>query len=440
MNRIKRGVSLLLAALMIAGLFAISTKKDAYAAGDFPEIELKQGKSNAVDINNGEYVDDGRAKGILLKFEVTEPGYVSFDFSFPEMTAGIEAYWYEAEKDSASNFLYKGIGKNSSFSWYMDKGSYVIYVKSGTYHDYVTGKDYYSSFNINYNFVKIPGELKPDAIFNRLSAGFENAIGFDLEKKDTYTAFFSSYGRGDRGNRERDVFLKFENTKKRKIVIERTEYNETGSSGEPFVKKATTASDIFVYNRYGEQVGSEQIKGYDSDGKFYLYYYYELEKGTYFVCLNQYGKNTGVNRFKFYDHDAYLKYITGGSSSYSNEWVNGKWYNADGTQTYNGTLSWKSDATGWWVEDTDGWYPTSQWQKIDGKWYYFLSNGYMDYSEYREGCWLNADGSMADGYTGGHWCSDGSGWWYEDNGWYPCSQYLWIDGVQYWFGASGYWE
>ncbi len=125
---------------------------------------------------------------------------------------------------------------------------------------------------------------------------------------------------------------------------------------------------------------------------------------------------------------------------YSSEWINGKWYNADGSQTYKGTLSWKSNASGWWVEDTSGWYPQSQWQKIDGKWYYFCADGYMDYSEYRDGCWLNADGSMNPNYTGGHWCSDSKGWWYEDNGWYPCSQYVWIDGVRYWFGASGYWE
>ena len=129
-----------------------------------------------------------------------------------------------------------------------------------------------------------------------------------------------------------------------------------------------------------------------------------------------------------------------GTTKYSNEWVDGKWYDADGSQTYKASLSWKSDAKGWWVEDSSGWYPTSKWQKIDGKWYYFCADGYMDYSEYRDGCWLNADGSMADGYTGGHWNNDANGWWYEDNGWYPVSQYVWIDGVQYWFGADGYWK
>ena len=124
---------------------------------------------------------------------------------------------------------------------------------------------------------------------------------------------------------------------------------------------------------------------------------------------------------------------------YSNEWVDGKWYDADGKQTYDGILSWKQNETGWWVEDTKGWYPTSTWQKIDGKWYYFCADGYMDYSEYRDGCWLGDDGAWVEDYYGGHWMSDATGWWYEDaSGWYPVSRWLWIDGSCYYFEASGY--
>ena len=126
--------------------------------------------------------------------------------------------------------------------------------------------------------------------------------------------------------------------------------------------------------------------------------------------------------------------------SYSKEWVDGLWYNADGTQTYKGKLSWKQNSTGWWVEDSSGWYPVSCWQKIDGKWYYFVETGYMDYSEYRDGCWLGADGAWDEDYSNGKWCSDSTGWWYEDNGWYPAGQYLWINGVNYYFMSNGYWD
>ena len=127
-----------------------------------------------------------------------------------------------------------------------------------------------------------------------------------------------------------------------------------------------------------------------------------------------------------------------GAVSYENEWVNGQWYGTNGDTSYTAQGTWKSDSTGWWFEDSTGWYPKSQWQKIDGKWYYFTSDGYMDYSEYRDGCWLGADGAWVEGYSGGAWHSDGNGWWFEDNGWYPSNQYLWINGTKYWFNSNGY--
>ena len=98
---------------------------------------------------------------------------------------------------------------------------------------------------------------------------------------------------------------------------------------------------------------------------------------------------------------------------------------------------WMSDATGWWY-DLDGSYARG-WREIDGYWYYFLDSGYMDYSEYRDGCWLNADGTWNTAYSGGYWASDSKGWWYTDaSGWYPVSTWLWIDGNCYYFKASGY--
>ncbi|SEP78593.1 Putative cell wall binding repeat-containing protein [Lachnospiraceae bacterium NE2001] len=131
---------------------------------------------------------------------------------------------------------------------------------------------------------------------------------------------------------------------------------------------------------------------------------------------------------------------SGGKVTYSSEWVNGKWYEADGSQTYAGIGQWKSNKTGWWFEDSSGWYPVSSWQKIDGKWYYFTASGYMDYSEYRDGCWLRGDGSWDENYSNGTWHKDSTGWWYSDGSWYASNQYLWIDGTHYHFNSSGYWD
>lgn len=126
------------------------------------------------------------------------------------------------------------------------------------------------------------------------------------------------------------------------------------------------------------------------------------------------------------------------TTAYKNEWVDGKWYNSEGISDYDGVLEWKCNSTGWWVEDSKGWYPVSQWQKIDGKWYYFTESGYMDYSEYRDGYWLGADGALVEGYYG-EWKSDSKGWWFEDtSGWYPQNKWLWINGKCYYFGGDGY--
>lgn len=118
----------------------------------------------------------------------------------------------------------------------------------------------------------------------------------------------------------------------------------------------------------------------------------------------------------------------------------GYWLGSDGAwnPSYSGG-TWMCNGTGWWFQD-GGWYPVNQWLKINGKWYYFTSSGYMDYSEYRNGCWLNADGSWNPSYSHGTWNYNAYGWWYEDNGWYPTNQYLWIDGVQYYFNSYGYWQ
>lgn len=130
--------------------------------------------------------------------------------------------------------------------------------------------------------------------------------------------------------------------------------------------------------------------------------------------------------------------INGSSGAHRNEWYNGYWYDANGNQSYGGVLQWHGSGSSWWVQDTNGWYPRSQWLKIDGVWYYFTAAGYMDYGEYRDGYWLNYDGSCSN-YPVASWYYGPGGWYYMDaSGWYPTNQYLWIDGVCYWFNGSGY--
>lgn len=52
---------------------------------------------------------------------------------------------------------------------------------------------------------------------------------------------------------------------------------------------------------------------------------------------------------------------------------------------------WKEDNTGWWYEDGSSW--ATGWKLIDGKWYYFNSNGYMARDTEIDGCKLGSDGA-----------------------------------------------
>ena len=136
--------------------------------------------------------------------------------------------------------------------------------------------------------------------------------------------------------------------------------------------------------------------------------------------------------------EATYKSVTTPKPTYFGEWVDGVWYNADGSQTYGPKGGWKSNSTGWWYEDEVGWYPANCWQKIDGQWYYFDSSGYRAENEWRGGYWLGADGAWTYQPTGS-WHLDGYGWWYEDTtGWYPTNCWLKIDGYWYYFGGDGY--
>ena len=125
--------------------------------------------------------------------------------------------------------------------------------------------------------------------------------------------------------------------------------------------------------------------------------------------------------------------------NYSGEWVKGRWYNKDGTQTYKGIGSWSRDSRGWKFGDTLGWSAKNCWQAIDGKWYYFDPEGYMEKNAYRKGLYLTGSGAWDGKEAAAVWKKDGKGWWYRlPEG--TCLKNTWIkiDGKWYYFKADGY--
>ena len=159
------------------------------------------------------------------------------------------------------------------------------------------------------------------------------------------------------------------------------------------------------------------------------YYANEKSDGTW-ACENDSGK---ISREEF---NAFASSYEGVSVYQNNE--SNRVVQCKPEKYIDNEYTWKGSDGKWWVEDKTGNYPTSKWLEIDGSWYYFDANGYMAANEWIGGWWINADGTCT--YTGvGSWKSDSKGWWYEDTtGWYASNQWQKIDGTWYYFDASGY--
>lgn len=59
---------------------------------------------------------------------------------------------------------------------------------------------------------------------------------------------------------------------------------------------------------------------------------------------------------------------------------------------------WKSNDAGWWYTEGSSW--ATGWKQIDGKWYYFYSDGYMAHDEYIGNYYLNNYGVWTTESTG----------------------------------------
>ena len=157
----------------------------------------------------------------------------------------------------------------------------------------------------------------------------------------------------------------------------------------------------------------------------------------------------------------------------SDEWINGKKFNQDGTQTYKYRGAWKKTAkgtryqmsngkylksqkavingkvrffnakgylykTGWekkastwrYVDPSTGKYLRSVWKTIDGKKYYFNANGVAVKNQFIKGRWIGKDRTLKDPVKY-KWHRNSKGWWYAGNdGWYAKNKTYVIDGVK----------
>ena len=132
------------------------------------------------------------------------------------------------------------------------------------------------------------------------------------------------------------------------------------------------------------------------------------------------------------------------TQKYSKEWVDGKWYNKDGTQTYKPLGSWKKDGSNWKYVDASGWYPKNQWQKIDFKWYFFDQKGHMLKDAYQKDAsgkiwYIGKNGAWDEKSAVIGWKKDSKGWWFGLFGNdYLKNTWKMINGNWYYFKSDGY--
>ena len=186
-----------------------------------------------------------------------------------------------------------------------------------------------------------------------------------------------------------------------------------------------TLEDLDAFNKLtGLELTEDYIWYSDAEGN-------ELEQaptgpGTYMANITIGGETDSVT--------ASVEYTI--TASY--EWVDGVWYNKDGTQTYKYTAKWKKTEKGKTYVDEAGRSPKNCWRRIDGKWYYFDKAGCVETNCYRKGWYLSKDGSWDGKEQGSGWVETEKGWKYAGSSKnFLKNTWMMIDGKWYYFHADG---
>ena len=147
-----------------------------------------------------------------------------------------------------------------------------------------------------------------------------------------------------------------------------------------------------------------------SDGRFAQNEWqgnYYLKSGGYmakneFIYDNAYESSFYLKSDGAYANQEWLKvdgkwyYFKKGGYLVKNQWQGNHYLNAQGVMVQN-ELIYDSTYSAYFYLKSDGSYANEQWQKIDGKWYYFKKWGYMAKDEWHGNYYLTESGAMATG-------------------------------------------
>lgn len=414
MRNIRKIWSIILALAFILGGLGLS-RSSVKAAGFEGYTIIKSGQSVTKDFQLSK-----TQQKLIFKIVVPSTGYVDIGFHLEDAYLGSFNLYYGDDSDVSI----KNQSLTTSSSTKVANEKWSLLLNPGNY--YIVYKNYGSQYIEGQGWMYDSGKL-------RVSYSFESLNVSSIDKEDNDSIPKASYWdykntpsiKGSfafkSGDRYDTYKIQIDSTAEYKIKYESSDYNH-----------------LTIYDSEGENIKKYYAEYNKAYAKYMINDSISLSAGTYYLSADSHS-NVSYYTLTF---EKVVKQQSNSnnntSTSYSNEWVNGKWYDSQGKQTYKGTLSWKSNSKGWWVEDSQGWYPTNSWQKIDGVWYFFRPDGYMASGEYYYGYWFNYNGSWDASYYL-TWRSNSRGWWVEDrSGWWPANKWLKIDGCWYYFNGSGY--
>lgn len=226
-------------------------------------------------------------------------------------------------------------------------------------------------------------------------------------------------------------------------------WNSSGSSSSVVTTKKT-ALDEYDFTSYMTSSGyyTFRVRPYDSGFDASQMWSSHSEKryvDSYEAADNRdddYGEGSSGDSYGGPGYEGSGSYGWGYEEDYLQSSYGGPGYGnsaSPGSPGLNPAGQWINDQAGWWYRYSNGGWPFSSWQMINGKWYYFNSQGYLQTGWiWLENAWYYSfpDGSMATGWQkiGPHWyylSNSGqmaSGWTLINGGWYyldPNSGAMW---------------
>ncbi|MBO5609978.1 MAG: hypothetical protein J5929_06405 [Eubacterium sp.] len=394
-------ISVLLTIVCISALFGFKT---SVFANDFPgTVIVKSGETVSRSFEMEDY-----KQLVYFRFDVIKLGMVNINITFEDIISG-NVTIYDSNKDE---IFIDGI--DCKEIWGSDDTGYAQYsfsklFSAGTY--YI---EYENTGHINPNYysdgiINVTYKLTNMGISSNIDTDYNDSITFasdwNYKEVSSFTGAFSYYPT-DISDYYR-INIASDSNARLKVVSDRS-------------------CIVKVYDNVGNELEIGRTDWNAGLQKYIFDKNFIITEGIRYIGLlsgGSYEDNSGCYT---------IKLVTTAIKEDSQS--------DDSNDAQNNTriVQWKSNETGWWIEDDSGWYPVNEWQRVDGIWYFFKPDGYMASNEYYGGYWFNSDGSWGEPYYL-TWKQNTIGWWVEDiSGWWPSSSWLKIDGCWYYFNSSGY--